>query len=98
MSKKKRKTRSQKEAISRHHLEHLVKKMPKTVTTEKSKKDKITEEAPVDSAKVPAFIVRDFKKVSLIIGIILIFILILWLIVYRTDILDGLLSRFQISY
>lgn len=93
---KKRKTRKEKEALRKHTFSHIEKPTTtKTVINEKGEEKEIMVQA---ENQLPAYIITDLKKVMLVTGSIIVFVLVMWLVVFHTTWLDGVLNIFNIKY
>lgn len=94
MSKKKKKTKSEKGTSRFHNFSHIksTNKEPEMVVDG----EKIGERKP--TTNIDPRVVFDLKKVSLFIGLIVGLVLIMAFLVYKTNYLNFLFSKFNIKY
>jgi len=93
---KKRKTRKEKESPKKHSFSHVSSMtIVKKVTNEKGETVEVVE---TRESQIPAYVMKDFKKVMLVTGSIIGFTVIVWIIVYHTTLLNGFFKALNISY
>lgn len=97
MSKKKRKTRREKETLTVHQFGHETKNVitaPVVAAVSEEEGDKLVKKTKV----VEPHVMKDLKKVLTIIGIVIGFVVVMSLLAYYTNILNGLFGYFHIKY
>ncbi|MEI7690318.1 MAG: hypothetical protein WCI63_01700 [bacterium] len=97
MSKKKRKTRREKENIKSHQFINQ-----KTVTVRKESINERPEgrnsEVTLKKTNIPPYVMKDFRKVILITSIVIGFTLLMWILVYQTNIFNFVFDKLNIKY
>jgi len=99
MAKKKRKTRKEKEMIKTHSFRQN-KTIAPTITATKREEtgDKNERLSNSNKSNVPDYIKKDLKKVTIITGLIIAIVVIIWVLAYHTNLLDPLFLKLQIKY
>lgn len=95
MSKKKRKTRREKESQTTHQFSHIVTSDPirqAEVVSIDTAKPKVKAEV------VKPHVMKDLRKVITIIGIVIAFVVVMSILAYYTKILNGFFGIFHIKY
>ncbi|MFA5197490.1 MAG: hypothetical protein WC437_03650 [Patescibacteria group bacterium] len=99
MAKKKRKTRREKELLKTHKFSQNTPTTPIFTDTKIEKPGKGNGGVPKKPKdNVPGYIIKDLKKVAIITGLIVAFVVILWILAYHTNILDPLFHRVNVKY
>jgi hypothetical protein len=96
MSKKKRKTRKEKETIV-HKFSHakteVVAKVAENINEETGEK-----KPTVSKSNVAPYVMKDLKKVLIVTGSIIAFVMVVWILVYQTNLLNGIFDKLNIKY
>jgi len=96
MSKKKRKTRREKENLKSHQF---INQKTTTVNKENIDKGKQGGNSVVKKkTNIPAYIMKDFRKVILITSIVIGFTLLMWILVYQTNLFNFVFDKLNIKY
>jgi hypothetical protein len=100
MSRKKRKTRSQKEALGLKARRTDIVSEGNTIVDNET--ETLVQSEKIEKAKTADWVSdkinKDFKNVLLFIGLILLLVAITYILMHKTDLLDPVLNRFNISY
>lgn len=99
MAKKKRKTRKEKEVLKTHKFNQNKVLKPESVQSA-SEEIKAGGNNPLRKTKsnVPDFVIKDLKKVTVITGLIVAIVVILWILAYQTNVLDPLFQKINVKY
>ena len=99
MSKKKTKTRIEKE-LTHHRLEHLEKNAVIRVSSgsSESKNNDVLNTSKAIKSPLDIFIAKDLRSALIFIGIFVVIVIISGLVVYKTGLANPLLSRWNIKY
>lgn len=92
---KKRKTRKEKEIVRHDFLEKQKPAEEKSVEKPEVAEKKSVKKNVTD---VPGYVFSDLKKVGMVIGGIILVLLILSYLIYKTDIFNFIFSKIGISY
>jgi hypothetical protein len=100
MSKKKRKTRREKETNSGHQFSHVGHIGRAGVVRPVAVEEGQTEIAAksVKTEVVSPYVMKDLKKVLTVMGIVILFVVLMWVLAYYTKLLNGFFGYFRISY
>ena len=98
MAKKKRKTRKEKEVLTTHKFNQ--RNEIKSATAQLLSEDSKEENKGIKKVKsdVPDFIIKDLKKVTIITGLIVAIVVILWILAYQTNVLDPIFQKINVKY
>jgi hypothetical protein len=93
MSKKKRKTKAEKAQPKNYDFKTPVYKIEKS-------KEKTTQTNGIskNNPEIDPRVIFDLRKVGIIIGLMLVLILVVTYLVYKTDLLNPILAKLGISY
>lgn len=97
MSKKKRKTRREKENLKTHQFINTKTAIIGKENTEISAGEKKSTSTR-KTTNIPPYVMKDLTKVILIISVVIGLTLIIWLLVYQTDIFNFVFDKLNIKY